>query len=79
MFANGRISAHHLIWEKFLQKADYIEDPSKIVARNSDGSVVYLVNSEIHEDRQYEVVPSVVCCTCEGGMDGSICKHQVAV
>jgi len=73
-FSNGRMSAQRLLLEKLHTRASYLTScdqmtdygDDKYGVPNSDGTELYIVDS------------SLGCCTCQQGMTGKFCKHQLA-
>lgn len=75
-FAHGRVTLQHLLFGKLMKRADYISDADLI---KPGGNNMYLVPSEKDVTVMYSVDGNVGCCSCSVGMDGSCCKHQIAV
>lgn len=73
-FANGRISAQRLLFDKLVRKV-YLTSPDQVTNHGngtfdvpgSDGTELYRVDA------------TVGCCSCRDGMHGKFCKHQLAI
>lgn len=77
-YANGRITMHHLLLEKLLERSKEVPPHSIQVVESPTGST-YIVQSASDASVAYDVDPAVGVCSCPHGMDGRCCKHQVAI
>jgi hypothetical protein len=78
-FANGRITAYFILFEKLLSSCKYITSGDQIQVCSVTGTNTYCVPSESIAGVNYDVDAVLGVCSCMIGMSGKFCKHQAAV